>query len=77
MVAAEEVLRGALELPVGDRARVAAALLASLDESEDWDAESAWSAEIERRAQRALADDSSGSPWDEARTRLLARLERR
>src|SRR5690606_31285533 len=56
--AVRKLLDDAMALPSEDRARVAAALLASLDEAVDEDATSAWAAEIERRADRVLAGDS-------------------
>jgi putative addiction module component (TIGR02574 family) len=70
---AQELLHAALELPVSDRADVAAELLASLDEPADVDrqaVEEAWAREIERRARRVLADESAGEPWSEVRARL-------
>lgn len=75
--AVRKLLDDAMALPSEDRARVAAALLASLDEAVDEDATSAWAAEIERRADRVLAGDSEAAPWDEVRARLLDRLARR
>ena len=77
MATAEKILTEALSLPTQDRARVAAALLASLDEGKDDDADEAWAVEIERRAERVLSGDSQGSPWSEVRERLIARLNRR
>lgn len=73
---AENILTQALKLPSQDRARVAAVLLASLDDGEDDDADRAWAAEIEQRAERVLSGGSRGSPWPEVRARLLARLNR-
>jgi putative addiction module component (TIGR02574 family) len=73
---AKKLLSDAMELPSEDRARLAAALLASLDDGEDDDADRAWAAEIERRADRVIADGSSGEPWPAVRARLLARLHR-
>ncbi len=73
---AEQVLRDALELTAQDRAKLAAALLATLDEGEDDDAGQAWAAEIERRAERVLSGSSQGAPWETVRERLLARLQR-
>lgn len=70
--AARKLLDGALALPTQDRARVAAALLASLDDHTDTDG--GWVAEIERRADRVLAGESDGAVWSEVRARLLGRL---
>lgn len=36
------------------------------------DVEKAWAEEIERRARRILAGESTGKPWDEIRRRLEA-----
>ncbi|WP_069112832.1 addiction module protein [Jiangella alba] len=73
---AEELLRAALALPRTDRADVAAELLASLDESGDTDrqsVEAAWAREIERRARRVLAGESSAEDWGAVRARLSDR----
>jgi putative addiction module component (TIGR02574 family) len=76
---AQEVLREALALPSEQRADVAAELLASLDESESDIAtlEAEWAAEIERRAARVLADESSGTSWSDVRRRADAELRER
>ncbi len=55
----EEVLEQALQLSTEDRARIAAALLASVDGPPDPGADAAWAKEIERRAARALAGQST------------------
>jgi putative addiction module component (TIGR02574 family) len=72
--AAKKLLDDALGLPPDDRARLASALIASLDESGGTAADSEWIEELERRAGRVHAGDSEGSPWPEVRARLLARL---
>jgi putative addiction module component (TIGR02574 family) len=77
---AQHVLREALALPLDERADVAAELLASLDDAaaeQPADVEAAWAAEIERRARRALADESGGVPWDDVRRRAEAALRDR
>jgi hypothetical protein len=73
---AEEVLKKALQLSESERARVAAELLASLEpdiETRDGDA---WIAEVERRAQAAIAG-APGLSWDETRARIEERIGRR
>ncbi len=73
----QEVLREALALSPDDRADVAAALLASLDEPapEDLGAvQAAWAREIERRARRVLSGESAGEPWEDTRERVARRL---
>jgi putative addiction module component (TIGR02574 family) len=77
---AQDVLRDALALPLDERADVAAELLASLDDAameRPADVEAAWAAEIERRARRALANESGGIPWDDVRRRAEAGLRER
>ncbi|MDA1095296.1 MAG: addiction module protein [Acidobacteria bacterium] len=67
---AQAVLRDALDLPVDERADLAAELLASLDGDgpEDQAAvEEAWAKEIERRARRVMSGESQGIPWEEVR----------
>jgi putative addiction module component (TIGR02574 family) len=68
---ASDLLYAALALPTGDRAGVAAALLASLDETlDDDDAEAAWVAELQTRADRVIAGRSAGIPRDQVRADL-------
>ncbi|WP_437853476.1 addiction module protein [Sorangium sp. So ce363] len=70
----ENVLVAALRLSAEDRAAVAAALIQSLDETEQTteEVEAAWAEEIQQR----LADVDAGVvtpvPWPEARRRILA-----
>ncbi len=69
-----------MALPLDERADVAAALLASLDDAEaehPADVEAAWAAEIERRARRVMAGESAGIPWEDVRRRAEAELRRR
>jgi hypothetical protein len=61
--AARQVLADALRLPIGERGTVVAELLASMDGEPDADADQAWAAEIERRAERALRGESQGQDW--------------
>jgi putative addiction module component (TIGR02574 family) len=67
---AQQILREALKLPIAERADVASELLASLDEPEDEGVEEAWALEIERRARRVLAGESTGTDWVEVRARI-------
>jgi chorismate mutase len=70
------VLESALQLHVDDRAKIAAELLASLEEREEGVAE-AWAAEIKRRADAAVTDPDDEDDWraafDEVRTSVLSR----
>jgi putative addiction module component (TIGR02574 family) len=77
---AQDLVREALALPLDERADVAAQLLASLEDAavdKPAEVEAAWAAEIERRARRALADESAGTPWDDVRRRADAELRQR
>lgn len=71
------LLKEALRLSARERAALAEALIASLDEDVDDDAEAGWRSEIERR----ISDLDSGSvspiPWDVVRQRLFERARRR
>jgi len=63
-----------------ERADVAAELVASLDDPPTENAaavEAAWAKEIERRARRALAGESSGEPWEDVRNRIAHSLAER
>lgn len=68
-----KLLKEALKLPPEGRAALAGALLESLDQEMDQDAETAWEAEINRR----LRDLDSGAvrpiPWTEARLKISGR----
>jgi hypothetical protein len=75
MAGVDKVLVEALKLDPGERARVAAELLATLEPDvpaqDRSDAE--WIAEIERRA-RAAVQGTEGLPWPEARNKIQTRL---
>jgi putative addiction module component (TIGR02574 family) len=66
-----ELLSEALELPLDERAKIAAELLDSLEEAEV-DVEEAWAREIERRVAAARAGELASTDW---RT-VLDRVER-
>jgi putative addiction module component (TIGR02574 family) len=77
---AQELLREALTLPPDERADVAAELLASLDDPTTDDpavVQAAWAQEIEKRARRVLAGESTGEPWEDVRARIARRLPQR
>jgi hypothetical protein len=73
---AHRLLEAALQLEPQDRARVAAKLLASLDETED-DVRTAWAAEIARRAADATIHPEDEEDWraalEEIRREVLSR----
>lgn len=77
MSAVRSVLDQALELTSNERAKLAAALLASLDDdSADPPevVESAWAKELERRADSIVDSGSRGSSWEDVRARIEASL---
>jgi putative addiction module component (TIGR02574 family) len=59
-----------MELPVPERAALAAELLASLDGQPEADVEAAWAREIERRAKEALANPEDDVAWETVRAEL-------
>lgn len=70
---ARTVLSEALALPAGERAGIAAELIASLDEPHADDptaVHSLWVEEIERRDRRAAAGVADGEDWPSLRQRL-------
>jgi putative addiction module component (TIGR02574 family) len=68
---ARDLLDEALELPVDERAKMAADLLESLQDGEEA-VEAAWAAEIERRVAAARAGELESTDW---RT-VLERVEK-
>ena len=71
---ADSILGTALTLPPDDRARIAAELIASLDEGEDRDVEAAWATEIERRISEIESGEAETVSWEEARARIRSKL---
>jgi putative addiction module component (TIGR02574 family) len=73
---AQKLFEQALSLAPTDRAELAAQLLASLDDTEG-DVESAWAAEIERRAAEARQNPGDDEDWrtvlDEIQRDVLSR----
>jgi putative addiction module component (TIGR02574 family) len=65
-----EILKEALKLPSEARAALAGTLLDSLDETVDWDAESAWEAEIVMRLKEIDEGKVELISWAEARARI-------
>jgi putative addiction module component (TIGR02574 family) len=65
------VLEEALELQPADRARLAHAIIASLDEA-DPDAEALWAEEIRRRVDEIEAGTAELEDWEAVRERLRA-----
>jgi putative addiction module component (TIGR02574 family) len=73
---ASRLLEEALQLNVEDRAKMAAQLLASLDEQQE-DVREAWAAEIKRRLADADAEPENDEDWrtalGEIRREVLSR----
>jgi putative addiction module component (TIGR02574 family) len=69
---ARKLLQDAMELPLPERAELAADLLASLDGEPEADVEAAWASEIERRAREALANPDDDIAWEMVRAELHA-----
>jgi hypothetical protein len=68
---ARDLLTEALELPLDERAKIAAELLESLEDAEG-DVEEAWASEIQKRVSAARAGELASTDW---RT-VLERVER-
>jgi putative addiction module component (TIGR02574 family) len=79
-MAAADVLTEILTLPAEERARLALALIRSLDGDADVDTQDAWDAEIERRGAEVAAGTAETMSLDEYRAhvqrRRAARLQR-
>ncbi len=73
---AAEVLRDALALPAEARAALIDSLIGSLDHAIDEGAEEAWREEIYKRLEQIDSGAVRLMPWEDARRRLRARLER-
>ena len=62
---AHELLQKALALPENERAELAGTLISSLDTTVDPDVDSAWQAEVARRAQEVESGKVKTVPWEE------------
>ncbi len=71
----EKVLEQALSLDERDRARIAGALIESLDNTIDPGAEEAWELEIRRRVEEIDAGTVELIPWAEVRKQLFRGYE--
>lgn len=74
-VTVEDVLKQALTLDEKDRASLAGALIDSLHEPEEPDAEEAWDTEIRRRIEELDAGIVNTIPWSDVRKRLFSGFE--
>jgi putative addiction module component (TIGR02574 family) len=68
----DHFLEDALSLSAEERCAVAAALIDSLESSEEASAPEAWRAELLRRRDALRSGLSSGTPWLDVRARLRA-----
>ena len=68
---ASKLLAEAMQLSDGERADLAAKLIASLDPGTDEDVESAWGEELRRRLDELRTGKARPVPWPEARRMIL------
>jgi putative addiction module component (TIGR02574 family) len=73
---ARRLLQDVLALPEAERLELASEIIASVDGPRDGDWESAWMAELDRRADAAMARGEAASEWTDVRARILKRLGR-
>jgi len=66
----DEIIGNALKQPETDRARIAEALIASLDAPADRNIELAWQTEIDKRLREMDSGAVNCIPWEEVRDRL-------
>ena len=67
-----KLLKEALDLPIEARAALAGALIESLDETVDENAEAVWSDEIARRVRDLDSGKAKLIPWAQARSTIQA-----
>jgi putative addiction module component (TIGR02574 family) len=72
----DELLAQVLRLPRQERARVAAELLTSLEESEE-EVAAAWASELERRSRVVAEGRAQPIDWETARACVLEELQER
>ena len=73
----DELLDTALKLSSGDRARLAAELIASLDGPPDEGVEEAWAVEIEHRAAQVADGSVKLVDWDTVKSRIKPKTRKR
>ena len=74
MATEHDVFEAAVNLPEGERARLAHELLVSLDAGQDEGADQAWVDEIERRMRQVDAGTAGLEEWRVVRDGIAARL---
>jgi putative addiction module component (TIGR02574 family) len=70
----DELLQKAMSLPLEKRAELATALIDSLDQTVDEDAELAWQREISRRMDEVRSGKVKTIPWREVQRKARALL---
>ncbi len=77
LMSADKLRAELLALPADERAELAHALLASLHQEVDGEADAAWLTELDRRAQAVADGTAKVVDWQEARERIATRLRAR
>ena len=77
VMSADKLRAELLALPAEERAELAHALLQSLHQEVDAEADAAWLTELDRRAQAAADGTAKVVDWQEARDRIATRLKAR
>jgi putative addiction module component (TIGR02574 family) len=73
----DSVLDAALKLPVKERARLAAELVANLDGEAEDGVDAAWAAEVERRKVEAAEGKVRLVPWEKVRAEVTKAIKGR
>jgi len=68
--AVDRIIDQALQQPERERARIAARLISSLDQTTDLDVELAWQQEIDKRLKEIDSGAVECIPWEDVRSRL-------
>lgn len=75
MALTKDLLEQALALPEDGRVKLAEALIESVDDPADEDAEPAWAAEARRRLKELRSGEVRAISWGEAEKRLFGPLD--
>jgi putative addiction module component (TIGR02574 family) len=76
-MAIDKLKSAVLSLPASERADLAQALLESLHQDGEADAEAVWLSELDRRAQAVAGGTATVVDWEDARKRISDRLKAR
>ncbi len=69
----KQIIRDAASLPEADRATLAGVLIESLEGDPDEGVETAWTAEVNRRAAEIDSGEVALVPWEDVRKQLFAK----